>query len=333
MGNNDSNDADLCDGIDDIHLPRRLTSIDELFESPAIIHIKPKNQANVLKLEDVSPTMSSSPTERISTEDILGSMPSSIERRSRELSSKKSSVYFEPSVTERPSMNVNQDGHCTRRSKIISSQEGRSRRAGPTAPRPSPTVSSVALNIKKKERPGPTIPGPTAPLSDGDNPEDSSWESSSGCSIDKFGKRDMQNWTDEWKGVNQVQGLHVDEKSDPLSECEINDFFKHKAAQEDNIELSKPRRQNSRTSIRSRFSALSALSSLSANFRARSKSLLSNASSKSDKSNASSCVRIQTFSDLMPKASWASPHYKDYEEEPYDPYKLSRSRKTNGSFK
>jgi len=341
MGNNDSDEADLLDGIDDIHLPEKLTSIDELSEAPAIIHIKSKNQSNVksknqsnvLKLEDVSPKMTSSPTERISTEYILGSMPSSIERQSRELSSDKPLVYFEPSVTESPSMDFNQAGHCTRRSKIISPQERRSRRTGPTVPRPGPTVPSVALKIKKNERPGPTLPGPTAPLPDDDNSEDSSSGSSSRSSICKFSKGDVHNWTDEWKGVNQVEGLYDDEKSDTLSACEINDFFVHKAAEEDKKKPSQPRRMNSRTSIRSRFSALSALSTLSANFRARSKSLISNASSISDQSNASSCVRIQTFSDLMPKASWASPHYKDYEEEPYDPYKMSRSRKTNRSFK
>jgi len=326
MGNKDSADPDLLDGIDDIHLRRRLTSIDELSCAPAIIHIKPKNQSKVLKFEDISPKMTSSPAERCSTEYIFGSMPSSIERQISKRSSKTSSVCFESSVTERPSMDVNQAGQCSRRSEIISPQKRGSRKAGPTAPRPCPTVPSVALNIKKKER-----PGPTAPLS---TSEESSNGSPSRSSIHKFSKDDMQNWTDEWKGLDQVEGLYVDEKSDdPLSEGELNDFFKLKAAEEDNMEPPIPPRVNSITSTRSTLGASSVLSSLSANCRARSKSRISNESTISDTSNASPCVQIQTYSDLMPKASWASPHCKDYEEEPYDPYKLTRSRKTMRSFK
>jgi len=133
----------------------------------------------------------------------------------------------------------------------------------------------------------------------------------------------MQNWNNEWKGVKQVQGLRDDEKSDTFSACEINDFFTHKAAEKDNLE---------RSPLRG-LSALSALSSLSPDFRGRSNSLISHRSSISDKSNASLSLRMQTFSDLMPTEEWAPPHYKDYEEEPYDPYKLSRSPKTNRSCK
>jgi len=114
MGNKDS--ADLFDEIDDIPLPSKVTSIDELSNTPAIIHIKPDYGYSVLKLEDVGPEMTSSPTERINREGSLGSILSFVKRASRKFSSTKSSVHFESSFPERPNKEIEQVGHYTRRS-------------------------------------------------------------------------------------------------------------------------------------------------------------------------------------------------------------------------
>jgi len=315
MGINVSAFADLFEEIDDILLPKNVIRIDELSDAlsdaPAIIHIKPSYQSKVLKLEDVSPKMTSSPTKRTSKDAGFGSLPSFIPEK---FSSKKSPVCFESSASTRPSIAVEQAGDYTRVSEVKSPQERRkirSRKTVPKAPRPSRTVPEVALNTKTNKMTGPTIPEPTDSL-DGDS------SSTSGCIIHKSSEHDMHNWTDEWKGVKEVQGLYDDQKSENLSACEINEFFEHKAAEENNMKKRR-RPQNSRTSFRSRASALSLISALSP--RARSKSIISNASSISDNSDASSIIRIQTFSDLMPTAEWATPHCNDYEEEPYDPYK------------
>jgi len=316
MGINVSAFADLFDEIDDITLPKKVISIDELSDAlsdaPAIIHIKPSYQSKVLRLEDVSSKMTSSPRERISKEAGFGSIPSFIPRK---LSPKKSSVCFESSASTRPTIADEQAGDYTRGSEVISPPDrrkirSRHRQTGHTAPRPIVTVSSVTSNTKTNKMTGPTIPEPT------DSPDYDS-TSSSGCIIHRSSRHDMDNWTDEWKGVKEVWGLY-DQKSDTSSACEINEFFEHKSAEKNNMKQRR-RQLNSRTSVRSRASALSALSALSP--RARSKSLISDASSISDHSDASSIVRIQTFCDLMPTAGWASPHCKDYEEEPYDPYK------------
>jgi len=208
--------------------------------------------------------------------------------------------------------------------------------AGPTMPRAGPTTPTVPKKKNKITYPGPTRPGPTAPVSDDDSSESSTSSHSSGSSMDKincYGKNDMHNWTDGWKGVKRVRGLYVDEKSaDTLVPIQIHNFFKQKSAEEDDLERSASPGVNSRTSVRSGISVLSVLSDGSPT-RARSKSVLSDVSSMSDMSHGSQSVNVQTFSDLMPKAAWASPHYRDYEEEPYDPYKLSRTRKTRRSEK
>jgi len=328
MGNNDSADTELFEGLDDIYLPSKLPSIDELSDAPPIVHIKSSYRPNVLRLEDLSPKMTSSPTERPSIKVGLGSIASAPQLSSPKFISTESPVYLESSFLERPSLEVKQACDNTRPSTIIAPQERRktsSRRTSATEPRPCPEVSSVDLSIKKKNRPGPTIPGPTFPTYEDDFSEDSTWGLSSRSSIHKVSKSDMNNWTDEWKGVKQVQGLYEDEISDTLSPRESNDFIKHKAALEDNTEHSSGRRLNPRASIRSRFSALSTLSSLSPDLPVRERS--------PETSSISESLHVQTFADLMPTASWASPHCKDYEDEPFDPYKLSHSRKTEKSFK
>jgi len=350
MGNNDSTDASIFKGFNEVQHPVGSGRSSNISVVTPISYIDPNSEPTGQRLDNLAQNIISSPLERGSKKFSLSSMPSLMDRPSMKCSFTDSPIHFSPStskfsegvVSARPSEEAqNATERLERPSEFIPNKRRKRKKsrskAGPTMPRAGPTTPSIPQKKNKITRPGPTRPGPTAPVSDDESSECSTSSHSSGSSMDKidcYEKKDMHNWTDGWKGVKRVRGLYVDEKSsDTITPIIIHNFLKQKSAEEDDLERSASPGTTSRTSVRSGISVLSVLSDGSPISRARSKSVLSDVSSMSDMSHGSQSVNVQTFSDLMPKAAWASPHYRDYEEEPYDPYKLSRTRKTRRSEK
>jgi len=193
----------------------------------------------------------------------------------------------------------------------------------------------------------------------------SSRTDSASSSESKKIKNSMSGWNQEWGDDKVIAGLNVDEKSESDTTYEEHRIFVENGQEVDKHELFKyPRtsiilpasrlhkdlkendddeREYEDTISRVKpklilvVSSKSDLSDLSAAPTVMSKSAKSNASDFSYMSDANIRLSIgatqrlplQTpyISDLMPRPSWHSPHYKDYEEEPYDMHTGRRQRK------
>lgn len=267
--------------------------------------------------------------------------------------------------------------------KVRKKASRKSRKVGPTSPKPEPinTPDVLAGKTKKKKKKkktvGPTQPGvtmknkmvgPTQPeeidiISNGEFYEasDSSSRTDSFSNSAKEKKKNSMSGWKQWDTDEEIAGLNVDEKSESETSIEgygfstengvevgSHRFFKYPrtamvasrrhryledSEDDDREQGDMSPRTNRRWSVRSALSSKSGISDLSAAPTIKSaKSIVSDLSYMSDvhlRPGEKQRLAFLTpyISDYMPRASWHSPHYKDYEEEPYDMHTGQRQPK------